>query len=190
MITKKKLFLMILVAGIIVGGEYFLTHKKRKTETLNPTATVSPSPSPSGKDLQSLTPQEVEKILGGGYKTVPYSQLTKPATCNIGGSVNFFSPNGAENYGSKISYTGIDSPARQIKWKVSPTDDLKVGPNLDVSLELPDGESPVSVMLPSSPPVSKNYSLMASMTYGRLVGAGVRVYEVNCSGQINVTLSY
>ncbi len=65
-----------------------------------------------------------------------------------------------------------------------------MGPNLAVSLnKLPDGESPVSVTLPASP-VSKNYSLTTSMTYGRLVGDGIKVYEVNCSGQIKVTLSY
>ena len=136
-----------------------------------------------------MTPEEVEKLFGGGYKTVAYSQLTKPATCSIQGSINFFPPNTAENFGPKISYTGIDSPARQIKWKIVPADGLRVGPNLDAELKLPDGESPVSVTLPSSP-VSKNYTLTASMTYGRMVSQGISVYEANCSGQIKVKLSY
>ena len=199
MITKNKIALLVVFCAVLGFGWYLSIHQKPETSIPSPSETLSPSPSPSskitplskpsGKDLQSLTPQEVEHLLGGGYKTVPYSQLTKPATCNIQGSINFITPNTAANYGPKISYTGIDSPARQIKWKVTPADDLKVGPNLDVSLKLPDGESPVSVTLPSSP-VSKNYSLTVSMTYGRLVGDGIRVYEVDCSGQIKVTLSY
>lgn len=207
MITKNKTALSLIVIGVIGLVWYLSAHKKLKTDSLNPAVIVnpvitvssssnplppstnSPSAKPSGKNLQSLTPQEAENLLGGGYKTVPYSQLTKPAVCSIGGSMNFLTHDTAVNYNPKISYTGVDSPARQIKWKVTPVDDLKVGPNLDAALELPDGESPVSVILPSSP-VSKNYNLTVSMTYGRLVGEGVKVYEVSCSGQIGVTLSY
>ena len=176
MITKNKIGLVLLVVVTVVIGGYFLTNKKGKIDTLNPSVTVSSIPSPS----PTLFPSPTKS---------PLNKSFLPATCSIQGSINFFTPTMAANYGPKISYTGIDNPARQINWKVAPADDLKVGPNLDVALKLPDGESPVSVTLPPSP-VSKNYSLTVSMTYGRLTNGGVRIYEVNCSGQVKVTLSY
>lgn len=178
MITKNKTWLIVAVIGALSATWYLSAHKKLKTDTpnhaviANPIITASISPSPFPSSINS-----------------PLSKSFLPATCKIQGSLDFITPNTAVNYGPKISYTGIDSPARQIKWKSIPADDLKVGPNLDAALKLPDGESPVNVVLPSSP-VSKNYSLTASMTYGRLVNDGVRVYEVNCSGQIKATLSY
>lgn len=95
----------------------------------------------------------------------------------------------AENLNAKLSYTGIDSPARQIKWWISPVDDLRVGPNLMAQLAIPDGDSMVIATLPASP-VSKNYTLTASMTYGRLENGGIVVHEVSCSGKIDVVLSY
>ena len=175
----KTWFISLVVGAVIVGG-YFLTHKKGRIDNVSPAVIVSPIVTATPTPTPPPPPSPTKSLSGKPFL---------PATCNIQGSINFFTPTMAANYGPKISYTGIDNPARQINWKVAPADDLKVGPNLDVALKLPDGESPVSVTLPPSP-VSKNYSLTVSMTYGRLTNGGVRIYEVNCSGQVKVTLSY
>ncbi len=205
---KTILYLAILVIGVVlIGWESYGRNQNKNASITQPTvsieASVSPSPTPktsvtntgktTAKNLQSMSPQDVEKLFDKQYllqQTVPYSQLTKPATCQVQGTLKFWSPNGYQTVGAKISYTGEDSPARQIKWNISPTgEDLSVGPNLMAQLKLPDGESPISAALPSSPH-SKNYTLTASITYGRLVGEGVRVYEVPCSGQASVELDY
>jgi hypothetical protein len=178
MINKNKVLLAVLVAGFVGTGWYFLFHKNPNTENTNSVITATPSPSLSPTPSPTLSP--AGSSLGKNFMS---------ATCKIQGSIDFLSPTVATNNGSKISYTGIDSTARQIKWKVSPVDNLVVGPNIDVALQLPDGESVVGVTLPSSP-VSKNYSLTASMTYGRYIGGEFRIYEAACLGQIKVTLSY
>ncbi len=196
-IIKNKLFVAGAV-GVVVILVVFLSGVGIKNKNLNNSvvespfvsSSVNPSVTPSGKDLQSLTPKELEKLLGG--KVVDssiYAKLTKPATCNVSGAIKFFSQTSAEILKAKIVYTGIDSEARQIKWNVAPKDDLRVGPNLAASLELPDGESAVGVTLPEFP-ISKNYTLTSSITYGRLVNGEVKIYEATCAGQIGVALSY
>lgn len=206
-INKHIFWLVILVVGIgLVSWANFGRNRTGNIFVNQPemsaSPSVSPSPSKSGvtnlgkstaKDVQSLTPEEVEKLFDEQYiiqQSVPYSQLTEPATCQVQGTLKFLNPNTYETIGAKISYTGVDSPARQIKWKISPSgDDLGVGPNLMAQLKLPDGESPITAVLPASPH-SKKYVLTASITYGRLVGEGVRVYEVPCSGQAKIELDY
>lgn len=157
----------------------------------SPSAIISVSGAPSAKSLDQLTPQEIEKLVNGGLAptSVPYDKLTKPATCQIGGVVEFLSADTSTNLNARLIYTGIDSPARQIKWKTQPTDDLRVGPNLTAQLNLPDGQADINVGLPRAVK-SKNYSLAASMTYGRLEGQGVKVYEVNCTGIAKVKLDF
>lgn len=206
--SNYKTIILVVSAIVLVGLiSYFAFAGRGKqndisqnsSPTLSPSSEVSPSASPratnvgkpSAKDLGSLTPQEVEQLVSGGLSptSVPYSQLTKPATCQISGGINFLSATISESLKAKFAYTGIDSPARQIKWKIIPTDSLRVGPNLAASLKLPDGESPIIVSLPASP-ISKKYTLSVSMTYGRLEGQGVRIYEANCSGEVIVDLSF
>lgn len=157
----------------------------------SPSALVSVLGTPSAKSLDQLTPQEIERLVNGGLvpTSVPYSKLTKPATCQVGGTVEFLSVDTSTNLNARLAYTGIDSPARQIKWKIEPTDGLRVGPNLTAQLNLPDGQADISVGLPKTTK-SKNYSLTASMTYGRLEGQGVKVYEVSCAGTAKIKLDF
>jgi len=200
-------WLVILVVGVTFAlwanfGRNHTGNISVNQPEISVSPSVSPSPSKSGvtnlgkstaKDVQSLTPEDVEKLFDEQYliqQSVPYSQLTKPAACKVEGTLKFWDHNTYETIGAKISYTGEDSPARQIKWKIFPAgEDLGIGPNLMAQLKLPDGESPITAVLPATPH-SKNYVLTASITYGRLVGEGVRVYEVPCSGQANVKLDY
>lgn len=202
MINRKiapSIIAVIAVAGLVVWLGLRSNTVKAPAPSSTATAAVPSSASPansslrkpSGKDLKSLTPEEVEKLVnGGGFgpTSVPYAQLNGPASCQASGDVEFFSPTTARD-SAKLTYAGIDSPARQIKWLVTPDDNLGVGPNLAASLKLPDGNHMVTVTLPS-PPKARDYTLTVSMTYGRLVNGAVRVYEVGCSGQVKVKLSY
>lgn len=170
-----------------------------ETPSVSPLSSPTPTSKPKsssgqtyGKDIQSLTPEQVEQLVNGNGlspSSVPYAELTKPATCSVAGEIKFLSDSLSQNLGAELTYTGIDSPARQIKWNVYPSEGLKVGPNLAAPLKLPDGKSQVIVSLPAAP-AGKSYTLTSSMTYGRLVDGGVRVYEVACTGSIKVTLDY
>ncbi len=117
------------------------------------------------------------------------SQPANPATCNIGGSINFSSPTAAGD-SAKLIYSGINSSAGQIYWTIIPNEKgLQIGPNLTASLRLPDGESQVQVVLPQNPK-SKTYSLKAAMTYSRETNGLAEVYTANCSGAITVNRNY
>jgi hypothetical protein len=171
---------------------------KDKPVALNasPTPTVTPGPdenlgTPSGKDIQSLTPEEIERLVNGKLiqPNVSYAKLTKPATCSIGGTVKFVSPSIYQNINNNFKYTGIDSPARQVKWKITPEDDLRIGPNLTAQFTLPDGTTPIGVTLPAQPK-AKSYTLTASITYGRQVGDDIKISEAACTGKTTVELAY
>lgn len=188
--NKKTTITIAIVIVVILAGFFgFKIYKNIGGGNPSPTPTVSVSPSPS--DLQSLTPQQVEDMLKNSkvQPDVDYSLLTKPATCQIAGTIKFLNPTLYENHGNQLTWTGIDSAARQIKWTVSPQDGLKVGPNLINNLKIPNGSSPIDVTLPASPN-SKTYTLSASMTYGRLVNGDVKIYEVKCSGSTKVETAY
>lgn len=187
-----------LITGLVYGWNKYIKVAQNQLPLISSSTSTTPGPSstdlatkPSGKDLQSLTPEEVEKLVSGGLSPtgVPYAQLKGPAVCKVEGTIKFLSPTIYQDVGTKLTYSGIDSPARQIKWKVSPPEDLKIGPNLMAQLKLPDGSAAIGATLPSSPQ-SKSYKLTTSVTYGRLVGGGIKVYEVNCSGEANVEIAY
>jgi hypothetical protein len=193
----KIVSIVIVAVILIVAGVVYNKYQRKNLAALRPSESISPTPTsdeplgtPSGKDLQSLTPEEVEKLLGeGGQPSVPYGQLTKAATCKLEGTIKFLNPTLYRHEGNVITYTGIDSPARQIKWTINPPDNIKVGPNLTAQLKLPDGESPVDATLPQNP-ISKKYSLTASITYGRLQNGDVKIYEAKCSGITFIELAY
>lgn len=151
-----------------------------------------PSPTPLLSSLDSLSPRDAEKLVSGvslKYTPVPFDQLTKPATCRVQGSIEFVKANTYITRGAKISWTGIDNPARQIKWSISPQDNLRIGPNLMANLPIPDGSADVGVTLPSAPK-AKHYLLTARMTYSRLVNSNPKDFEAACSGKVAVDLNY
>lgn len=199
--TNKVYF--VFVGLFIILAAFFLLKPKGggndlilSSQTPAPPASASISPTnsgnnfykPKGTTLPPLTAKEIGELIEKG-NGIFYYYLTKPATCQVGGEIDFLTPTIAEIKNAKISYTGIDNQARQIKWVTAPSDEIKVSPNLAASLELPDGESVVGANLPAEPK-AKSYILTASITYGRLVNGAVVSYEAKCSGQISLVLKY
>lgn len=191
---KKPLFALIFIVAVIALLGILYGNRK---------SAILPSPSDSGADgftnlgstsadsLDNLTKEELERLFGGAsnQNTIDYGQLKRPATCNVGGTVRFKDLGTAEILGARITYTGIDSPARQIKWLIAPSDDLSIGPNIAASLVLPDGSENIIVVLPERPK-AKQYRLTASITYGRLEGEGIIVRETGCTGSTKVILNF
>lgn len=152
----------------------------------SPTVTISPHPSRT--KLPPITLEQIADMIKHNDGRF-YYYLTVPATCALSGSIRFVSHNTAEIRQAKLVYTGIDSPAGQIKWNIVPNDQLQVGPNIAAPLALPNGQYVVSVNLPPQP-TAKSYNLTVAMTYSRLVNGRFVPREAKCGGVIPVTLDY
>lgn len=159
------------------GSDVILpTNEATPSETLMPSPEVTPRPSAPVSSTQ-------EPFLG-------LNGVTSPATCQVGGEVEFTAADSFRSKGSKISWQNIDSRGRLIKWHISPDDKLAVGPNIFESLPLPDGQyENLTVRLPENP-IAKNYLLTASVTYGQFVKGNLEVKETNCTGQVKVNLNF
>ncbi len=193
MMKKNTLFWLaalfltiIVVVGVIYSRSHFSSDYSSGSSP-NPTPSLETKPAKSNLPIRQ--PSASPKPSGLVQSDVPYANLTQPATCQISGKVTFLSHNISQNESADLTYTGIDSPARLIKWQIIPNDALAIGPNLFASIKLPDGKEHIGVVLPERP-VASSYKLSASMTYGRLVAGDVKVYEVQCSGQTEVLLNY
>lgn len=200
--NKKTIILSLAVIVIGVGLFGWRQLKQRNSRsTLAPTVFYSPSnsktptPAPSVKvkkiNGQNVRIEDIANLLksAGEGDSVPFSALTKPATCQASGKIDFFSQSSAIDT-AKFSYTGIDNRARQVFWKSLPQENgFGIGPNMIAQYKIPDDNIQVIVTLPPAPQ-AKHYVFTASMNYGRLVDGGVRVYNVGCSGQVEVNLNY
>jgi hypothetical protein len=189
--TKRLLAYGIVAIVVIALGAYgirYLGDTPQSADITTPSPSTVGSATPTNTPTVSKVPGKIE--LPPGVLTADYyKQFKGPATCAVEGSVKFINPSTAAN-SAKISYTGIDSQARQITWSISPqAPEMHIGPNIFASLPLPNGSQQVIVVLPKNP-TSKTYSLKAKVTYGRLVGEGIKVSEVACSGTINVERNY
>lgn len=141
-----------------------------------PRATTSTSPIPRRTPLFYLP------------TSVPRSQITAPATCQISGSINFINDNLYESKGAKIVYQNVDDPNRFIFWKISPDDGaLKAGPNIFQELNLPNNEREVGVTLVQKA-TAKSYLLTATITYGVPHPDWMEIKNANCSGTIAVNM--
>lgn len=148
-----------------------------ETAVPSPEPTPRPSPSPA---LSSPTPEPFSGLNG----------IKSPATCQIEGEVEFTADDSFRSKGSKISWQNVDSRGRLIKWQVSPDDKLAIGPNIFESLPLPDGQyENLTVRLPEKP-ISKNYLLTASVTYGQFIKGNLEMKEASCTGQVKVNLNF
>ncbi len=188
---KTILFWASLALLVLIGAVWMVRSQSQKlnnpseaTASSTPIVTSSKTPDLTGSDKKSTpTPRPTPITADDFYKSL------KPAACQIGGQIKFTSLNNAEHLKADLTYTGIDSPARLIKWQIAPSDDLKIGPNLAASLKLPDGQEHIGVVLPEKP-MATRYLLTASMTYGRLVNHDIEVYEIKCQGQTEVLLNF
>ncbi len=177
--NKKQLILWIFIA--LVGISLVLFSKKPglilNGSSPSPEPNLSSSPSPTG---QSSVTEEPFLGMGG---------LKSPATCQISGTATFSSSNSFIS-DTKIAWQNIDSQGRLINWKISPADDLAIGPNIFGNLSVPNGEyNNLTIRLPQNPK-SKNYTALASVTYGQIINGNVEVKETNCSGQVKINLNY
>ena len=166
---KNIVFLVILI--VIIAGAFLILRRNHVGN--NPSVTPTPSPSaikPTSNDID-------------------ITKFTKPATCRVSGSIKFTQKNLYISDNAKIDYTGIDTEARLINWTITPNDDLSVGPNIFASLDIPDGSRSITVGLPDQPK-ARQYTLTATVAYGRWVNNTVVVKDVRCSGSLPVTLSY
>ena len=192
---------ILAVVLILVGFEVVKNHGNGIVEsTLTPTANIitsspeiSPSQSPvSTSDAGNPMPS-VSSQVGA---TVPWNLLPKTAACSLKGTIEYLNVNTYDNKDALFTYSGVDHPARNIHWAVTPEDDLKVGPNIFARLPIPNGQSLIGLELPASPKYKK-YELYAIIDYGRLVdakgntvtaGGNVKLYQAQCIGRTTVVL--
>lgn len=159
----------------------------------------SPTAAPSSKPNISKMPVPLPS--GDGRttfidETVPWSLLLADASCELKGEIKFLDGNTYDNQDALFIYKGIDHPARNIFWTVTPQDNLSVGPNIFSKIPIPNGESLLGVFLPENPKYKK-YEVTAKIQYGRLVdtkgnfvtvGGYVKVFEKQCVGKTTVVL--
>lgn len=209
-ILKNKLFLLIIAVAAVFSAVYFgnvWTSDVVPTSDIDsspePTPTASPSATPTPMPIKtpSLTKTSAPLPTGDGRATfidepVPWELLLKDASCKLQGEIKFLDHNTYNNQDALFLYSGIDNPARNIFWTITPDDDLSVGPNMFVKRVIPDGDSLLSIVLPENPK-SKTYTLTAKIQYGRLidekgnfvaVGGNVKVFEKQCEGKTTIVL--
>lgn len=210
-ISKKKVFSSILVTGAVFASVYFgvfrtsdvpqidVVDSPEPTNLLSPTPTVTPKP--TSARTPSLTKTSVPLPSDDGQtvfidRPVPWELLLNDASCKLQGEIKFLASDLYNNQDAKFIYSGVDNPARNIFWTVTPDDDLSVGPNMFSKRSLPGGDSLLSIVLPQNPK-SKTYTLTAKIEYGRLVdekgnfvtvGGNVKVFEKQCEGKTTVVL--
>ncbi|MEK7616299.1 MAG: hypothetical protein AAB420_03795 [Patescibacteria group bacterium] len=167
----KKNILFVLILVVIILGGAFVVWNNRQSAQPNPSpssSAIAPTPSPSGADI---------------------TQFTKPASCQLSGSIDFLQKNIFRSNDALFRYQGIDNEARLITWTVSPTDEFSIGPNIFANLDIPDGSRSLTISLPAEPK-ARQYTLTARISYGRWVNNTVVVKEARCSGSIPVYLRY
>ncbi|MDO8496045.1 MAG: hypothetical protein Q7S43_01165 [bacterium] len=192
--NNKNLILLGLVVvaglGLMAWYGYFLRSDPGDPNIVLPTSPATPTgtlvPSPQ------VTPRPSVPVMSTPT-TTPFLGLngvTSPATCQVGGEVEFASADSFRSLGSKISWQNIDSRGRLINWHISPDDKLAVGPNIFESLPLPNGQyENLTVRLPENP-IAKTYFLIASVTYGQFIKENIEIKEANCTGQVKVNLIF
>ena len=111
------------------------------------------------------------------------------ASCKLKGTLQYADASTYRHEGDLLVYRGVDHESRLIFWKVTPQDDLRVGPNIFDRMPLPDGETMIFVTLPETP-VAREYILTASISYGLLGNDGVlRDYTTQCKGKTTIKLA-
>lgn len=188
--NKKNLSFLaiIVVAGAAVVWYGYLSRTRDADPSVTPDVgqvlTPVPTPRPDSTSSPQATPSSTEEPFSGLHG------IKSPATCQVGGEVNFSDRDTFSTTDSKISWQNVDSQGRLINWRISPQDNLKIGPNIFGNLVVPDGQyDNLTVRLPENP-ISKNYILTASVTYGQFIQGDLKVKETNCFGSVRVNLNF
>lgn len=197
--NAKNLILLGIIAVGIVGLAFYVYLSRKDNDSVSTTApnvvqSLTPIPSPRLDSTSSTSSGQASSPQATPSSTEePFSGLhgiKLPATCQVGGEINFPDKNTFSTRDSKISWQNVDSQGRLINWRISPRDNLKIGPNIFANLAVPDGQyENLTVRLPENP-VAKNYLLTASVTYGQFIQGDLKVKEVTCSGQVKVNLNF
>lgn len=204
---KNILWLIILAigAGLIVfsflkkqSGLEEIGKVSQNQPSVSPVVSLTPLPKSSGKPQVAKIPLPT----GDGKttfidETVPWHLLLSDASCELKGEIKFLNANTYDNQDAVFIYSGIDHPARNIKWTVVPDDgSFIVGPNLFSKIQLPYGQALLGIF-PRQEPKNKKYELTATIAYGRLVdekgnfvtaGGTVKLFEKQCKGKTTVVL--
>lgn len=205
-IYKNKIFLSVVAAGAVFSAVYFggfwpstpdvvnsPTESPEPSETINPSPTPKATPRPIVSSVPLPTGDNRTTFID---EAVPWSLLLDQASCQLQGEIKFLNHNTYDNQDAKLIYSGIDHPARNISWTVTPVDEISVGPNIFSKLVLPNGESLLGITLPENPKYGR-YELTAKIQYGRLidekgnfvtVGGNVKVFEKQCDGKTVIVL--
>jgi len=184
MVKKENLVWLLPVMALTVlvlvyffsgesSWETYLSKRANSVPTLTPTSVPSKGP------VKTPTQTVFEMPL--------LQRLTGSAYCELKGAIEFVSATSYKNNDAVFSYRGVDHAGRNIYWKISPVDDLAVGPNLFSGLSLPDGQSLLTVSLPGNPKYKK-YELTATIDYGLLVDGNLKVTNIPCVGKTVVSL--
>lgn len=207
MLKNNIIRVIILMLVIFFVGFYFWTSNIFRTSDIvnSPeplvSSEVSPSLSPSFSPRPTISKVPVPLPTGDGRttfidETVPWPLLLADASCELKGEIKFLNHNTYNNQDAIFIYKGVDHPARNVFWTVTPQDDISVGPNIFNKTPIPDGESLLGIILPDNPKYKK-YEITAKLQYGRLVdGKGnfvtengyVKVFEKQCVGKTTVVL--
>lgn len=189
--NTKNLILWGIVAVGIIGLVFYVYSSKQNRNsgpTVTPDIAQSPMPVPTPTQDSTSSPQANPSLT-----EEPFSSLLgikSPATCQVGGEINFSDEGTFSTRDSKISWQNVDSQGRLINWRISPQDNLKIGPNIFANLTVPNGKyENLTVRLPETP-IAKSYTLTASVTYGQFIQGDLKVKETNCSGQVKVNLNF
>lgn len=204
--NKKLLISSVLVIILALSIFYFSNKNDNRDEIVletSPPFSHEESPAASSLSSPSSSPRvtKIPSPTGDGRtsfigETVPWNLLLADAFCKLNGEVKFLDHNTYDNQDALFTYIGIDHPARNVLWAVSPQDDIRVGPNILNKTPIPNGESLLGIVLPDNPKYKK-YELTAKIQYGRLVdqkgnfvtaGGYVKVFEKQCDGKTIVVL--
>ena len=200
-IISVVLLVVVLISAIVYFSKK-TTDENVIGESLDSTSSPLPSvatPTASPKPIVSKIP--VPLPTGDGRttfigETVPWSLLLADASCELKGEIKFLNSNTYDNQDGLFIYKGIDHPARNIFWTVTPQDNISIGPNIFNKIPIPNGESLLGVVLPENPKYKK-YEITAKIQYGRQVdkngnfvteGGTVKVFEKQCTGKTTVVL--
>jgi len=208
-IYKNKIFLSVVAVGVVFFAVYFGGFWRWTLGVQRPSNVVNITEEPQATEKPSPTPQATPRpivssvpLSTGDNKTtfidesVPWSLLLGQASCRLQGEIKFLNHNTYDNQDAKFIYNGIDHPARNISWTVTPLDEISIGPNIFGKLVLPNGESLLGITLPENPKYDK-YELTVKIQYGRLIdekgnfvtaGGNVKVFEKQCEGKTIVVL--
>ena len=174
-----KIVVVVVVMLLAVIYYFFRGDTDVPIQTPTPTSTMTPMLTPLPSNLSGF---------------IGPTGLREPASCSVGGRIEFRAPDLYASHDVSFRYRNVDNDGRNVRWVVSPADNLAIGPNLFSGLPIPDGESFVTIRLPSVPK-AKEYTLRAFVGYAELVKAkdgslNVEVKEARCTGSILIQLQY